>query len=406
VPRGSSSRAIALLLAAAPLYAQDSARVDTLAPGVVHKHLRRAAFGATKGPWDIHVLEVDLRRPELAVDAVHATGTLVGRRLTTRIARTLDSAWCRDDRRVLAAVNGDLFDLKTGENEGNQVVAGAVLKAGRVTDSPFDSVDNAHVQFALDARGRPLIERFAFDGRLVAGADSLRLDGVNARRGGATVLFTPAAGARTPHDSATNAARGARHEAPYTATRRGDTLALRRAGPARAGGGTPIPPNGVVLSVADSAAAARLLGADALTARLRFAPDRGPLRTLIGGWGHLVEGGRPVAAHADTAESILARFSHTRHPRTVVGFSRDSATLYLLTVDGRRATSVGMTLAELAEAARALGLWEAMNLDGGGSATMVVGGRLVNVPSDSVGERTVGNAIVVTRRERRSDCRR
>jgi exopolysaccharide biosynthesis protein len=65
-----------------------------------------------------------------------------------------------------------------------------------------------------------------------------------------------------------------------------------------------------------------------------------------------------------------------------------------------------MTLAELAEAARALGLWEAMNLDGGGSATMVVGRRLVNVPSDSVGERTVGNAIVVTRRERRSDCRR
>jgi hypothetical protein len=352
---------------------------------------------------------VDLRRPELAVDAVHATGTLVGRRLTTRIARTLDSAWCRDDRRVLAAVNGDLFDLKTGENEGNQVVAGDVLKAGPVTDSPFDSVDNAHVQFALDARGRPLIERFAFDGRLVAAdarGDTLRLDGVNARRGGAAVLYTPAAGARTPHDSATNAARGARHEAPYTMTRRGDTLALRRAGPARAGGGTAIPPNGVVLSVADGAAAARLLRADALTALLRFAPDRGPLRTLIGGWGRLVDGGRPVAAHADTAESILARFSHTRHPRTVVGFSRDSATLYLLTVDGRRATSVGMTLAELAEAARALGLWEAMNLDGGGSATMVVGGRLVNVPSDSVGERTVGNAIVVTRRERRADCRR
>jgi hypothetical protein len=395
-----------MLLIAGPARAQDSVRVDTLAPGVVHRTVVRDSMGATKGPWRMHVVEVDLRRPDISIEAAHATGTLVGRRKPSVVSHRLDSAWCASGRRVLAAVNGDLFDLKTGENEGNQVVAGRVLKAGLTTDSPFDAVDNAHAQFAIDARGRPLLERFAFDGKLVAGGDSVRLDGVNARRGGATVLFTPAAGARTPHDSATNAARGARHEAPYTATRRGDTLALRRAGPARAGGGTPIPPNGVVLSVADSAAAARLLGADALTARLRFAPDRGPLRTLIGGWGHLVEGGRPVAAHADTAESILARFSHTRHPRTVVGFSRDSATLYLLTVDGRRATSVGMTLAELAEAARALGLWEAMNLDGGGSATMVVGRRLVNVPSDSVGERTVGNAIVVTRRERRSDCRR
>ena len=404
---------VSLFLAATAARAQDSARVDTLAPGVVHRHLWRASIGAAKGPWDLHVVEVDLRRPDVAIEGEHATGTLVGRRRTTVIAHALDSAWCRDGRRVLAAVNGDLFDLKTGENEGNQVVDGDVLKAGPVTDSPFDAVDNAHVQFAVDARGRPLIERFAFDGRIVAGRDTLhalRLDGVNARRGGAAVLYTRAAGAATPNDSATSAKRGARHEAAYAVTaRRGDTLWLRRAVPARAGGATPIPPNGVVLSVVDSGAAARLLAPGAPTdvvAVLRFAPDRGPLRTLVGGWGRLVADGDVVTARSDTAESILDSFSHRRHPRTVVGFSRDSATLYLLTVDGRRATSVGMTLAELAGAARALGLWNAMNFDGGGSSTMVVGGRLVNVPSDSAGERTVGDALLVVRRAPRADCAR
>ncbi|AHG89120.1 Protein of unknown function DUF2233, periplasmic [Gemmatirosa kalamazoonensis] len=398
---------LAAALVASSLRAQDSARVDTLAPGVVHRHLWRTAFGAATGPWELHVVEVDLRRPDLSIEAAHATGRLVGRRRTSDIARALDSAWCGSGRRVLAAVNGDLFDLKTGENEGNQVVAGTVLKAMPTTDSPFDKVDNAHVQFAVDTHGRPLLERFAFDGRLVADESVLRLDGVNARRGGAAVLYTRAAGATTPRDSAADAARGARHEAAYTiAMRRGDTLTLRRVAAARAGGGTSIPPNGVVLSVADSAEAARAVRARELTAVLGFKPDRGPLRTLVGGWGRLVADGAPVAARADTAESILERFSHNRHPRTVVGFSRDSTTLFLVTVDGRRATSVGMTLAELADAVRALGAWNAMNLDGGGSAAMIVRRRLVNVPSDSAGERTVGNALLVVRRERRADCPR
>jgi hypothetical protein len=38
---------------------------------------------------------------------------------------------------------------------------------------------------------------------------------------------------------------------------------------------------------------------------------------------------------------------------------------------------------------------EATNLDGGGSSTMVVGGQLVNSPSDAAGERPVGTALVV-----------
>jgi exopolysaccharide biosynthesis protein len=65
-----------------------------------------------------------------------------------------------------------------------------------------------------------------------------------------------------------------------------------------------------------------------------------------------------------------------------------------------------MTLAELAVAMRDLGAWNAMNLDGGGSSTMAVGSRLVNVPSDSAGERTVGNVLLVARRERRTRCSR
>lgn len=81
-----------------------------------------------------------------------------------------------------------------------------------------------------------------------------------------------------------------------------------------------------------------------------------------------------------------------RHPRTLVGRT-PGGTIKLVTIDGRRGTSVGATLREAAEVALALGMTNAVNLDGGGSTTMVVGGALQNTPSGDT-ERAVGDALV------------
>lgn len=74
-----------------------------------------------------------------------------------------------------------------------------------------------------------------------------------------------------------------------------------------------------------------------------------------------------------------------------------------MTIDGRQPPfSDGMTLVELAELFRSLGATGAINLDGGGSTTMVVrhGDRqiLANRPSDRTGERAVANALALIRR--------
>jgi hypothetical protein len=63
-------------------------------------------------------------------------------------------------------------------------------------------------------------------------------------------------------------------------------------------------------------------------------------------------------------------------------------------VDGRRKGSAGMTLVRFARLFRDLGAKSALNLDGGGSSTMVVGGKIVNRPSDGT-ERAVSSAILV-----------
>ncbi|HKW49748.1 MAG TPA: phosphodiester glycosidase family protein, partial [Gemmatimonadaceae bacterium] len=78
--------------------------------------------------------------------------------------------------------------------------------------------------------------------------------------------------------------------------------------------------------------------------------------------------------------------------------SRDSSRLYLVTVDGRSESSSGMSLAEFASVMQALGVAQGLNLDGGGSTTLVLRGRVVNQPSDSTGERKVGDALLVTRK--------
>ncbi|MGQ5636019.1 MULTISPECIES: phosphodiester glycosidase family protein [unclassified Streptomyces] len=81
-----------------------------------------------------------------------------------------------------------------------------------------------------------------------------------------------------------------------------------------------------------------------------------------------------------------------RNPRTIAGTTRGGR-IVQATVDGRMTTSVGTTMAETAAVADALGLTDAVNLDGGGSTTLSVEGALVNHPSGPA-ERAVGDALV------------
>ncbi len=96
-------------------------------------------------------------------------------------------------------------------------------------------------------------------------------------------------------------------------------------------------------------------------------------------------------------EKSSKSFVETRHPRTAVAKLKDGK-LLMITVDGRSEASGGIGLQDLAEYLLSLGATDAMNLDGGGSTTMFVDGKIVNKPSDKEGERKVGDAILVTLR--------
>jgi hypothetical protein len=172
-------------------------------------------------------------------------------------------------------------------------------------------------------------------------------------------------------------------------------------------GRTRIPSDGVVLSFGGTVLPTGLERLDAgqdVSIRTHFRTRLGTrpeqwvqAQDIVGGAGLLVHHGKPVADWSD--EQLRAGFDTERHPRTLIGTTRGSA-IWLVTVDGRNpSVSLGMTFAELTNLAQRLNLVHALNLDGGGSTTMVVKGKIVNHPSDAAGARKVSDALIVTRRE-------
>ena len=58
-----------------------------------------------------------------------------------------------------------------------------------------------------------------------------------------------------------------------------------------------------------------------------------------------------------------------------------------------------MTLLEFADLMISEGICQGLNLDGGGSTTMVINNKIVNSPSDKTGERKVGNCIMLIKKQ-------
>ena len=351
----------------------DSTASTAIGPGVTHTFVRD-----DRGPWAIHVVEIDDRQCEPVLQARKAGTVLGDRALTSAITA-----------RASAGINADFFMLPRGTPVGAHVTGGIPLIGP--TDRPV---------FAVTAAGWR-IGHARLPGYARVRDDSVRLVQVNrpaapfsAYRGtssGAT-LFTAWIGDSVPADSAAR------------------RLTLRVLDGTESGG------RGVVVSSDSTAAPTRIQSGTAVMlahgpardwARRRTAGDTvawsidvviddritGDVMAteVVGGFPELLRAGRAMLADQAIPES----FGASRHPRTAIGWT-PGGRLLLVVVDGRQPShSAGMSLDELTWLFQRLGASDALNLDGGGSSAMVVDGAVVNRPSDRQGERAVGNALVL-----------
>ena len=127
-------------------------------------------------------------------------------------------------------------------------------------------------------------------------------------------------------------------------------------------------------------------------------PDRMPFsgfRELTGGGPHLLLNGRHAADDFSGIEGFSEHLTNNRHNRSAVGFSHDSTKVIFAVIDGRQPDfSVGATLYETADIMLKLRAWNAVNLDGGGSSTLVIDGEIVNRHDETGTKRRVANALL------------
>jgi hypothetical protein len=347
-----------------------------VAPGVTHYVLHDPALVDPPGPIAVHLLRLDLAKVELTTDL--ALGDRQGRATVLSAARR---------RQAIAAVNAGFFALHNGDPLGPLRVDGSLVSDG--------TLGRAAAALVADGKGRPawLFDRAGVAlSAVIEGAGSVPIDGVDTTRAvGALMLYTPRYGPTS--DTAPTGI-----EWVLEPSGSGYVVKERRWHV----GKTPIPPRGYVLSyggLMPSAPLDKLGAGERLTIRETWTTSSGQAvdrwraaLDVVNGAGLLRRAGADVR---DWGPEHLASAFFGRHPRTMFGIDR-AGFAWLVTVDGRQPdASVGMTLQELQRLARLIGLTDAINLDGGGSTTMVVAGSIVNQPSDPTGPRTVSDVLLV-----------
>lgn len=108
---------------------------------------------------------------------------------------------------------------------------------------------------------------------------------------------------------------------------------------------------------------------------IKTIPNWDNVNHIISGGPYLVRDGQ---VYVDVSEQKLGAIGG-RNPRSAIGYTADN-NLVIVAVDGREQASVGLTLSELAGFMKSIGCVNAMNLDGGGSTVLYVGGKVVNNP--------------------------
>jgi hypothetical protein len=355
---------------------------EVVAPGIEFYRLSDPALLSPPGPVAAQLLRLDPGRVVLRL--VLAQDTVLG--LETVPDMALRSG-------ATAAINGGFF-LPTGEPAGLLKIDGEL-----VSEIASHRGAVALVPGGFGRRPRLLFDQVSASVVVDLGSGKRRrevpVDAIDTVRApGALVLFTPRfwTDTRTPCDGGSEfvfeghpLALSERREAACTAA---------------------IPRDGGVLAAGPAVPAERLAG---LTVGTR-AQARAVYRTLkgtkpadweaapdiVGGVGLLASAGRLVKDWGP--EKARDGFTTERHPRTVIGRAGDGR-IWLITVDGRnKALSLGMNFSELQTLMTRVGLVDALNLDGGGSTTMVVRSTVMNHPSDATGPRKVSDAIIVRAR--------
>ncbi|WP_372499423.1 phosphodiester glycosidase family protein [Streptomyces lichenis] len=374
--------------------ARPAAAWARVAEGVEYRWLDLAS---PRGTARAHLLSVELDRAGVSLGLLYP-GKVAARSALSSLA---------DGAAAVGGVNGDFFHLTesqhpgvpaTGAPVGPAVAEGRALKAAVPTAQRYGPAlprgADARQVWGVGADGTARLGELVLDGAVSSAAGEWPLGGLNqyALPQGSVGLFTAdwgaASRARAVCGSDTRRDAPCVEEAYEVTVRAGRVVSV-----AGAPGSGPIA-EGTSVLVGREAGAARLRRlAVGDRVRLRYglvAADGGaPFRFAVGGF-PVLRSGVPVAGLDGAVAAV----------RTAAGIGESGRRVWLLALDGSPEFRQGLTLAELARVTAELGAAEAVNLDGGGSSTLVArqsgaaGVRVLNHPSGGT-QRPVPNGVGV-----------
>lgn len=359
-----------------PFYSQgfaDDSTVVNVGPGIKY----HSVYKTSVGPYNIKILEIDITHPKNKIETVLAKDVLgTGFEKTSSMAKRSS----RSGHIVIGAVNADFFGISDPYNPYTFLVGSMILNNeytfGRISQRP---------SFAVDTSKKLIIDDIGFSAFVKTKQGYVKsISSLNDTvRTNALVIFNKFFGNNTKTNNTVTEIK-LKRISPLLI---GDSIKFVVKAKNVGIGSMTYSNDEYVLSGDGTSKAfldSSILVNDTLIIMFNTNPTRGQIYTMTGGGPTLVING-----------TIPSGLQTAVHPRTAVGFNQDSTKVFFVTVDGRQpGFSVGMSLPELANYMLSIGCWNAVNLDGGGSTTMVVRNRVVNSPSDATGERSVANALL------------
>lgn len=353
-------------------------QIDTVEVQHPTEGITYVSLSDSSQPWRIHLLEIELQNTSANIQTQKAFADGDPK---TPIRQPLSKMWEHLESKgskPIAAVNADFFNMKTGDPTNIQVSNGHPVYV------PHHPPKRS--QFGVTNKGTPFIDILNFRGSIIADQLQLTVDGINNMPPENGLTFI--------------------NRKPDFRLNELDSLFITGLIPTSGKKGR------YLLDQQQSLTPPMIIGSgamkdslimlqktvDTLHTQFQFyddtSADNKPIEELVGGAVQLLEEGKQVIDRQLGIEGVGQAFASDRHPRTAVGISDDKH-LYMMVVDGRQDKSVGMSLYELADFMTKYDITDGINLDGGGSTTMMLDGKVVNSPSDKTGARSVSNALFI-----------
>jgi hypothetical protein len=333
-------------------------------------------------PWSIHVVRIERSHPELQLCTTLGGGTVLGMGILTDQLKALPV----ELGTPLAAINGDFYE-KAKDYPGRP-------RDLQIRNSEVVTHPAGHTCFWIDPQGNPQMTNVYSCFRVVWPNGKATPFGLNVERtNDAAVLYTSVIGASTHTRGGLEYVLEKSPECKWLPLHAGQTYEAR-VRQVQTAGDTRLDRQTVVLSIGPGLVPSVPPLRPGATARLimETTPDLSGVEVAIGGGPALIKDSKIMSWKGWLNTNI-------QHPRTAVGWNKTH--IFLVEVDGRQIDlSLGMTFQELAEYMLKLGCEQAMNLDGGGSATLWALGMVRSSPSEGQ-ERPSPNALVVVRKNSR-----